>query len=270
MRNSLAVIGVGNMAKAIINGILREESQSNISCISLFDVNREQYSSMLSDVISETKSIDEAIESCDTVLISVKPQNYPEVLDSIKKANRYKDKLYISIGAGISTDFVKASLGDVSVIRALPNLPMVIGKGVTAICKNENVAKEDMEFVQGVFMSSGSIMMISEDEMNRIIGVTSSSPAYVFKFIAAICEGAKAQGICKDTLLDVICDMVIGSAEMLKNSDLTPDELISRVASKGGTTERALITLDSMDFDNAIFKAMKACTDRADELGNAK
>ena len=83
--------------------------------------------------------------------------------------------------------------------------------------------------------------MIDESEMNRIIGVTSSSPAYVFKFIDAICEGARVQGIDGEGLLETICDMVIGSAYLLKNSEFSPKELISRVASKGGTTEKALL-----------------------------
>jgi pyrroline-5-carboxylate reductase len=112
--------------------------------------------------------------------------------------------------------------------------------------------------------------MINESEMNRIIGVTSSSPAYVYKFIAAICEGAKAQGLNNDNLLETVCDMVIGAAYMLKESEFSANELISRVASKGGTTERAIATLDERDFDKAIIDAMIACTNRADELGKAK
>jgi pyrroline-5-carboxylate reductase len=112
--------------------------------------------------------------------------------------------------------------------------------------------------------------MIDESEMNRIIGVTSSSPAYVFKFIDAICEGARVQGIDGEGLLETICDMVIGSAYLLKNSEFSPKELISRVASKGGTTEKALLKLEENSFDRMLIEAMCACTQRADELGNVK
>ena len=103
--------------------------------------------------------------------------------------------------------------------------------------------------------------------MNRIIGVTSSSPAYVFKFIDAICKGAASQGLDEKDLLNAVCDMVIGSALLLKSSSDTPSALISKVASKGGTTEQALLKLDEGGFDKAIENAMKACTLRADELG---
>ena len=119
-------------------------------------------------------------------------------------------------------------------------------------------------------MSAGSLVEIEESEMNKIIGVTSSSPAYVFKFIDAIYCGAVEQGIEAEGLLEAICDMVIGSALMLKGGNDSPSELISKVASKGGTTEKALAKLDEYRFSEGIIDAMKACTIRADELGAKK
>ncbi|MBO5415728.1 MAG: pyrroline-5-carboxylate reductase [Clostridia bacterium] len=269
-RTRLAVIGVGNMAKAIIEGILGVGL--DIYEIILYDINRAQYTSLspLSEKFVFADSIVDAVERADTVLLSVKPQNYSEILSEIKSSEGYSDKLYISIGAGISTGAVRASLGDVAVIRVLPNVPMLIGKGVSVICRNENVDKSDFLFVKNIFESAGSVIDIDEDEMNRIIGVTSSSPAYVFKFIDAICKGAAAQGLETDGLLDAVCDMVIGSALMLKGSKDTPEVLIAKVASKGGTTERALATLDEYRFSEGIGEAMKACTARADELGSDK
>ena len=270
--NKLAVIGVGNMAKAIINGILG--SDMSISEFILYDINRSQLASVQSinqDKIFLVDSISDAVRLADCVLISVKPQNYPEVLKEISTVDGYKNKLYISIGAGISTKSVSDSLGgDIFVVRVLPNVPMLIGMGVSVICRNSEIAPEDFDFVKRVFSSAGSIIEIEESEMNRMIGVTSSAPAYVFKFIDAIYNGAIDQGISEEGLLDAICDMVIGSATMLKNGNDSPSELVSKVASKGGTTEKALQTLDKYSFSNAIKDAMKACTARADELGASK
>ena len=147
---------------------------------------------------------------------------------------------------------------------------MTIGMGVSLICENAAVSREDMAFVQSMFSSSGSIMMIREEEMNRMIGVTSSSPAYVFQFIDAIYQGALAQGLSDPSLIDTICDVVIGSAQLLKAQKTDPKELIARVASKGGTTEQALKALEENCFDETIKKAMLACTRRADELGKGK
>ena len=245
MKKKLAVIGVGNMAKAIIGGIL--STNVPISEIFLYDRNPEQYATApASELISPTKSISEAVNMADVVLLSVKPQNYDEVLAEISVSDR---------------------LSGAQVVRVLPNVPMLIGHGVSVICENSSVSAADFEFICAIFRSAGSVLLIDEKDMNSIIGVTSSSPAYVFEFISAIYQGALAQGLDDNDLLDAICDVVIGSALTLKNSDISPNEWVSRVASKGGTTERALATLKEYHFTEAIGEAMKACTDRANELG---
>ena len=260
------------MAKAIISGIIA--SSLNIDEIVLYDKNEAQYSSLLcSDKIKirTASNISDAIQSANTVLLSVKPQNFPEILSEISLIDGHTEKLYISIAAGITAESVSQALGGANVIRVLPNLPMVIGKGVSVICLNNSVSNDKFEFVCDVFRSSGNIVLIDENDMNRMIGVTSSSPAYVFKFINAIYDGALAQRLSDNgDLLGAICDVVIGSAQLLKNSKESPKELISKVASKGGTTERALNELNAKSFDLAIADAMKACTQRADELGNTK
>ena len=266
MNRFLAVIGVGNMAKAIIAGITK--SDIGVSAFYLFDKNPDTYSSMQkNDSFVYCSDIKEAVENADCVLLSVKPQNYSEVIEQIKLADGYSQKLYISIAAGITSQSVSDSLGGATVIRVLPNLPMTIGYGVSAICKNDSASADDFEFVDAVFRSAGSTTVIDESEMNRIIGALSSSPAYVFKFIDAICKGASAQGLDGDALLSSVCDVVIGSAMLLKNCGEMPSTMISRVASKGGTTQRAIDTFDEFNFDDIVTKAMIACTQRADELG---
>ena len=268
-KNILAVIGVGNMAKSIIAGIV--SSDISVSKIVLFDRNTEQYTDFNSQNIEITvaNSIAEAVSKSNYVLLSVKPQNYPEVLNEISDIEGCETKKYISIGAGITSQSVSNVLNDAPVIRVLPNLPMLIGEGTSVICENRSVDRESFDFVCSIFKSAGGVLIIDESEMNRIIGVTSSSPAYVFKFINAIYKGALVQGITDNGLLSAICDMVIGSALLLKQSDDAPDVLISKVASKGGTTEQALKVLDEGVFDKTIENAMIACTQRADELGKA-
>ena len=266
MDRKFAVIGVGNMARAIISGIV----SANIDVCGFylydkFSVACESYSNKECFYIEE--SIVSAVEKADCVLLSVKPQNYSEVLAEIKTAKDYDKKLYISIGAGITAESVSSVLDGAKVVRVLPNLPMTIGMGVSVICKNDEVSPVDFDFVESVFASSGSTLIIDENDMNATIGVTSSSPAYVFKFIDAICKGATAQGLDGKDLVDTVCDVVIGSAMLLKQSSDSPSELISKVASKGGTTEQALIKLNEGEFDKVIENAMIACTNRADELG---
>ena len=266
MGRSLAVIGVGNMAKSIIAGILK--SNVDISTLWLHDKNKDTFKSLEhSDKFVFASCICDAVKNSDCVLLSVKPQNYPEVLQNVKLADPLGEKLYVSIAAGITSTSISKYLNGAKVIRVLPNLPMTIGFGVSAICRNCSIPDADMAFVQSIFASAGSTLFIEENEMNRVIGVLSSSPAYVFEFIDAICKGADAQGLNGKKFSDAVCDVVIGSAELLKKSGESPSKLISKVASKGGTTQRAIDCLESCDFYGIIAKAMIACTERADELG---
>ena len=266
MKRKFAVIGVGNMARSIISGITANDIP--VSEFYLYDKISAACNGYKDNKLFYIKeSIISAVENADCVLLSVKPQNYSEVLNEIKQVSGFNKKLYISIGAGISSQSVSDELSGAPVVRVLPNLPMTIGMGVSVICKNDNISSSDFDFIDAVFKSSGSTTLIDEKDMNAIIGVTSSSPAYVFKFINAICLGAEAQGLNSKELLDTVCDMVIGSAMLLKQSSDTPSELISKVASKGGTTEQALIKLNEGGFDETIKQAMIACTKRADELG---
>lgn len=268
MTKKLAVIGVGNMAKAIISGI--RSSDIDISSFYLYDISPSQYESLTGDDIIPTDSIADAVNSVDCILLSIKPQTYPEVLSEIAKLPCSADKLYISIGAGITVESVCQALGTDNVVRVLPNLPMLISRGVSVICRNEKVSSDNFDLTVKIFESAGSTILIDEENMNRIIGVTSSSPAYVFKFIDAIYEGALSQGLPDEGLLDAICDTVIGSAMVIKAGLGTPSEMACAVASKGGTTERALARLDKGDFSRTIIDAMMACTARADELGAKK
>lgn len=270
MKRIFAVIGVGNMAKAILNGLIA--SPQAIDQYVLFDKNEAQYDPDLtqrSDV-RIAHSVADAIQEATVVLLAVKPQNYNDVFAEISTVPNHQEKLYLSIGAGIAVDTVSKALSTDQVVRILPNVPMLIGQGVSLICKNAAISPESFRWVCSVFESTGSILLIDEKEMNRMIGVTSSSPAYVFRFIHAIEQAAVAQGLEIENLRQAICDVVIGSALLLKQSDEPTDSLVRKVASKGGTTEKALEQLDLWKFDTMIKAAMLACTDRADELGGNK
>lgn len=263
-----AFLGVGNMASAVIfaNG----GKNIAFSDVILYDLNCEKCKRFTDEGAILAHSVKKAVEMAECVFLAVKPQDYFSLLDEVKTADGYENKLYISIGAGIKVETVEKYLGCENVVRALPNTPMLIGEGVSAICKNDKISAENFAFARSLFENAGSVIVIDESEMNRIIGVTSSSPAYVFKFISAIVEGAKAQGLCGDELLNVVCDVVSGSASLLKQSGKSCDEMIAMVASKGGTTERAIAALDENGFCSSVEKAMIDCTKRADELGKTK
>lgn len=265
----IGFIGVGNMATAMINGILAADGKM-INNLYLYDISNEKTAKFVKNGANAVSSIAELYKNCDVVVLSVKPQNFPEVLAELAAAKDGRRVLVISIGAGITTETVSGSLGGVPVVRALPNTPMLIGKGVSAVCRNSLVSDDEYDFASAIFESAGKVIKIDESEMNRIISVTSSSPAYVFMFIKAICDGATAQGLDGDALQLAVCNTVSGAAALLETSGKSAEELIAMVSSKGGTTERATAELRRLGFEEAIISAMQKCTDRADELGGSK
>ena len=264
----LACIGVGAMAGALIGGV----TASGIlpwNQLVLYDVRPEQTDRYRDTGARIASSIADAADGADCILLAVKPQNYPEVLTALSDLPGIAEKLIISIGAGITVSSVSQALRGAPVVRVLPNTPMLVSCGVSVICRNDRVKAEDFAFVRSLFDASGRSLLIDESEMNRYISVTSSSPAYVFLLIRAICDGAAAQGLTDPDILGAVCDMVAGSAKLLAQSGKTPDEMIAMVASKGGTTERALGVFAAEGLTQTVERAMQACTDRADELGRA-
>lgn len=264
----IAFIGVGNMAGAIIGGMLQSGALDYPHLI-LSDKFPDKYAAYVECGAIPASSPAEAARQADCVVLSVKPQNFPEILPELGAVPGIESKLIITIAAGIPSRRVKEALGGAPVVRVLPNTPMLVGQGVSVICRAEDVTAEDFAFVRSVFEASGSVTVIDESEMNRIISVTSSSPAYVFAFIDAIYKGALEQGLEIEGLLESVCDVVIGSAALLKAGGLTPEEQIKRVTSKGGTTERAMAVLCEQDLAGTVAQAMKACTARAEEMDRA-
>ena len=261
----LAVIGVGNMASAIIGGILNS-GLGKASELRLFDRKPEKLAPFTEKGAYAASGIADAVDGADFILLSVKPQNLTEVLGELKAAE-LSGKTFISICAGVSTSIIEKKLGRaVPVVRVMPNTPLQIGLGVSALAKNAEVSDEAFDFACSVFESSGMVLKLDESAMNAIISVNGSSPAYFYYFIDAMCKSAKAQGLDCDGIVEAVCRTVIGSAEMLMRSGKTPEELIRAVTSPKGTTERAMNVLFDADVAGTIDKAMRACTDRAAEM----
>lgn len=262
----LAFLGVGNMAGAILGSLRGIVDDADIV---LFDRYPEAMARYADRHYQTAVSAPAAVAAADCVIFAVKPQNIPELLDELKAAGGMSGKVIVSIAAGVPIKTYTAAFGDLPVVRTMPNTPMLIGAGVTALCRNAQVDDETFAFVRALFDAAGSTLVLDEADMNKIISVTSSSPAYVFLFIKSIYESGLAQGLADDGLLDAVCDMMIGSARLVKESGKTPDELIAMVTSKKGTTEQAMLKLAEYKLPEAVHEAMLACTRRAEELGRS-
>lgn len=272
MSNKIAFIGVGNMATATLRGITADSP--DMSDIVLYNRHVEKIEIYRDLGAHIATSLEEAVTSAKYIMLCVKPQNFSEILEPLSKIEGVSEKVFISMAAGIATQTVSDAACGAAVIRVMPNTPMLIGKGVIAVCRNDKTSDEDFEYVCNIFESSGSVLKINENEMNRIICVTGSSPAYVFMMIKAMCDGARQQGLLDDDaslseqdIVNAVCDTIIGAAELMKSGTKSPDEQIATVASKGGTTERAIAELERFNFGGGIISAMEKCTARADELG---
>ena len=270
MSYKYSFIGVGNIANAIIAAMSSLKGNINIasSDIYLYDKSTSQMDKF-NGKYNILSSIAECILQTDFIFLCVKPQNYREVLEHIRdmKTDLTK-KTFVSVAAGISTAQICECLGfQASVIRTMPNTPMTIGLGVCAICHNEKVDAKKFQNICRILSARSELLVLDESKMNKIIGITSSSPAYVYKFIDALYDAAIKEGLDDPKILDCICKVFIGSAQMVLNSNVSTKDLIRAVKSPNGTTERALCVFDKNDFDNIITEAVVECNKRADTLG---
>lgn len=265
LKGKFAFLGVGNMAGAIIRSMQSSYAPENTI---LFDKDVTKYAAYENEGYITAASAPEAVELADFIFLSVKPQNFTELLTEIKNSKvSLENKTFISIAAGITTDFICEKLAaDVAVIRTMPNTPLLVGKGVTALSKNQYVNEKVFKNICAVFAASGTAFTLPEEKMNDIISVTSSSPAYVFLFIKSIYDTAIEMGFENKDMLDIICKTVIGSTELLLKTGKTPDELITMVKSPKGTTEQALNVFYDRSFPETVREAMIKCADRAEEL----
>ncbi len=262
----IGFIGAGNMASAIIKGLLSQDN-GNADFINVFDLSDDKCRFMKNLGVSVLTSGAEVVSNSDIIVLAVKPQNYPEVLASVKESVSV-EKTFVSIAAGISIDYVRKGLGcNCPVVRVMPNTPLLLKKGATALCPSENISDEDKQIVYNMFAGSGVCEYIDEEHMNEIIAVNGSSPAYIYLFAKAMADYAQKQGIDYNKAMNLICATLEGSAEMLRSSGDSADVLIEKVSSKGGTTIAALDKLREHGFYEAVTDAMDACTRRAQELG---
>lgn len=260
----IGFIGAGNMATAIIGGLLGAGTPAQDICV--FDMDKEKLTFFAQKGVSVEENSCAVTSVCDIIVLAVKPQNYSEVIREIAKAADM-GKTFVSIAAGITIDFVRKGLElECPVVRVMPNTPLLVGKGATAMCFSDNVSAEVRNITTAMFSSSGVVEEFTEDKMDAIISVNGSSPAYFYLFAKAMADYAQSVGIDRECAMNLICAAMEGSAQMLRKSGDDPDTLIKKVSSKGGTTIEALNKFYEYNLETAVKEAMAACTKRAGEL----
>lgn len=262
----LGFIGCGNMANAMLGGIIKNNiiASSDIISSDLNDVSLEVAKDTLG--IKVTKDNKEVVDQSDIIVLSVKPQFYSSVINEIKDLIK-ENQIFISIAPGQTLEGLRIAFGrELKIVRTMPNTPALVGEGITAMCYNKNVTEKEADLVASILAGFGKVEVITENLMDAVVGVSGSSPAYVFMFIEALADGAVAAGMPRNKAYTFAAQAVLGSAKMVLDTGKHPGELKDMVCSPGGTTIEAVRMLEKEGFRSSVMEAVKACIDKAKNL----
>lgn len=263
----ISFIGAGNMASAIIKSVIAS-GKLKAEDLYVYDKFSEKCNEFRKLGVNKCESLTQACNCAECILIAVKPQDYEALLIDVKiNTQNIDSKIIITIAAAISCDYICSTLEiELPVIRVMPNTPILLGVGATAISRNEYVNDKVYSKICGIFACCGNVVSLDESLMNNVISVNSSSPVYLYMLAKAMIESGINQGISEKNATELVYQTLKGSCEMLIKSGMSPDRLIDAVASPGGTTLSAISSLENSDFNKIINDAMQACTNRANEL----
>lgn len=267
MNKTIGFIGCGNMAGAIIGGLVSSGKVKGENIIASdgfskgLDSCKEKYGirTALKDNLTVAKE-------ADILFLAVKPNVYFNVIKEIK--NYVKDQVIIvTIAAGISITSVKEAFEkDIKIIRTMPNTAALVGESMTAVCRNEKVTDEELEQVMELLQSFGKAELLEEKLMEAVIAVNGSSPAYIYMFLEALGDGGVLAGVPRDKAYRMAAQAMVGSAKMLLETGKHPGELKDMVCSPAGTTIEAVYALEKNNFRGTIIEAMVKCTEKADKM----
>lgn len=265
MDKKIGFIGCGNMGKAMLGGII----SSNIAdCQDIFVSARTE--NKLLDIKAQygvNISTDNSVvaKNSDILIIAVKPQFLNEVASEIK--NDIKDSaIIVSVAAGFNIQKLENAFGKHKIVRAMPNTPALCLEAMSAICPNNLVEKDELENVTKLFESFGKAEIVAENLFDSVIGVSGSSPAYVFMFIEALADGAVCEGMPRDKAYKFAAQAVLGSAKMVLETSMHPGALKDMVCSPGGTTIEAVEALEETGFRNSVIKAVRKCCEKSRQM----
>jgi pyrroline-5-carboxylate reductase len=265
LSQSIAFIGGGNMASALIQGLL-VTGTARPQQIRVSDMRPEGLAALRERHGVETTP--DNLEACasDVVVLSVKPQVFPTLLPLL--APRLgADKLVVSIAAGVPLAAIEARLPDARVIRAMPNTPALVSAGATALARGARATAADLQLASAIFSSVGQIVEVADAHMDAVTALSGSGPAYVFLLVEALTNAGTQLGLAPDVAATLAAQTIYGAGKLLHESDELPSELRRKVTSPGGTTAAGLAALERHDFAGGIAACLRAARDRGRELG---
>lgn len=262
----IGFIGLGNMAKAIIGGMLKQGIVAAGEIIGSAKTEATRSKMEKEFGIRTVADNRQVAEWAEVLVLAVKPIFFPEVIGEIKDAVN-EDKLIISIAAGKTMGWIEKEFGkEIKLIRCMPNTPALVGEGCTAVASNLSVTEEDESFCLKLMGSFGKAIVIPERLMDAAGAVGGSSPAFVFLFIEAMADGAVLAGMPRKQAYEFAAQSVLGSAKMVLETGMHPGELKDMVCSPGGTTIEGVKALEQNGMRAAVMEALGACVEKSRKL----
>ena len=262
----LGVIGAGNMASAFIGGIVKKNIIPGNEIICSSPVEAERQKAAVSFGVNVTEYNKEVVRTSEIVLLAVKPQVIPIVMEEIKDEIDEK-RLFISIVAGKSIAWFEEAAGkSFKLVRTMPNTPALVGEGMTGVSPNPLVEQDDLQKALELLSALGKTAVVPETMMDAVVAVSGSAPAYIFMMIEAMADGAVRLGMSRALAYKFAAQTVLGSAKMVLETEKHPGELKDMVCSPAGTTIEAVRVLENMGFRSCLIEAMDACAEVSKKL----
>lgn len=266
MDKTIGFIGGGNMASAMIGGILKSSLAAKEQIIATAKTTKTTDSLSERFGISASTDNTAAAKQSDILFLAVKPYLFEEIIVEIKDYVR-PETLIISIAAGQTLEKIEHVFEkNIKLVRAMPNTPALVGEAMSALCSNQNVTEDDLSDAKAIFNSFGKCEVVPESMMDTVIGVSGSSPAYVYMFIEAMADAAVADGMTRAQSYKFAAQAVLGAAKMVLETETHPGALKDAVCSPGGTTIEAVAMLEQLGLRSTVINAQRACVQKSRDM----
>lgn len=261
----LGVIGCGKMASAILGGVIKNNFLNNKN-IYIYDVNKDNSSKLAQEYNFNTvNSTRELLNNVDVILLATKPFVVNEVLEDLKP--NYKNQLVISILAGVKIEKYKSVIPNIKIARVMPNTPALVNKGMSAVCTNEFLTREESDFAFNFISNCGKVIKTTEDKIDIITALSGSGPAFYYKIIDLMAQSAIKLGLNEKEALLLSTQTALGSAQMILENNFDIQQLIKNVTTPGGCTEVGNNVLLNSNINEILDKTIKDTMQKAVELG---
>jgi len=263
---TLGFLGAGNMAGAIINGLIKSGFDTNQLLIC--DNNTDKLEVFASQGCATTTEAEELFANAEAIVLAVKPQVLKQVLLPLAETTQVHHPLLLSVVAAIPETSINGWLGGgLAIIRTMPNTPALVLSGATGLYANSLVTDAQKTFAESVFASIGEFIWVEDEAMlHSVTAAAGSAPAYFFRFAEAMTKAALTQGLNEAQARTLIGQTMLGAAKMIMQTGESVEQMCQNVCSPNGTTERAIRSFNADNIDGMVEKAMKACFDRSIEL----